>query len=212
MPETSDQAGRSWASDAAAVGVAPGAGAAALADLRARYGEPHRRYHVLAHVTDVLAALASGPPAEDPVAVRLAVWFHDAVYDPRAGDNEAASAALAARTLTGWDASKPLVRRVRGLVLATDHRRPAPAGDGDAALLVDADLAVLAAPPDRYDAYVAAVRAEYAHVDDADWRRGRAAVLDALLARDPLYRTAAMRARGEESARANLARERAGLG
>lgn len=200
-----------WAADAAAVGASPAAAVAALEDLRARYGEPHRRYHVRAHIHDVLAVLAAGPAAEDPVAVRLAAWFHDAVYDPRAADNEAASAALAVRTLAGWGAPDPTVRRVRALVLATDHRRPPPDGDGDAALLVDADLAILAAEPERYDAYVAAVRAEYAQVDDAAWRTGRAAVLDALLARRPLYRTAAAGARGEDRARANLARERATL-
>lgn len=211
MPDGEGGAGRAWAADAAAAGASPAAAAEGLADLQARYGEPHRRYHVLDHVTEVLAALPGGPSAEDPVAVRLAAWFHDAVYDPRATDNEAASAALATRTLSGWGAPASTVRRVHALVLATDHRRPPPEGDRDAALLVDADLAILGAAPVRYDAYVAAVRAEYAHVDDDAWRTGRAAVLDTLLARRPLYRTAAARARGEDRARANVARERATL-
>lgn len=211
MAEERATTARVWGRDAVALGASPAAARAALRGLRARYAEPHRRYHVLGHVGEVLAALRWGPPAADPVVVRVAAWFHDAVYDPRAVDNEAASAALAGRTLRAWGAGAAAAERVGALVLATDHRTPPPRGDTDAALLVDADLAVLAADADRYDAYVAGVRSEYAHVDDAGWRRGRAAVLDALLARRPLYRTAVPGPGAEARARANLTRERAGL-
>jgi predicted metal-dependent HD superfamily phosphohydrolase len=58
---------------------------------------------------------------------------------------------------------------------------------------------------------VAGVRAEYAHVADADFRRGRAAVLRDLLAKPTLFHTAAARALWEERARANVAGELASL-
>ena len=76
--------------------------------------------------------------------------------------------------------------------------------------MLDADLAVLAAEPSRYQAYARGVRAEYTHVDDAAWRTGRAAVLRAFLDRPAIYRTAPMRNQ-EHRARANLAAELSGL-
>ncbi len=121
----------------------------------------------------------------------LATWYHDAVYDPRAGDNEARSADLARRDLTGLGVGADRVDRVAGLVLATrDHR----AADPDAAVLVDADLAILAVPAGDYAAYVAAVRAEYGFVPEAAWRAGRAAVLAGFLARPRLFATATQHA------------------
>ena len=197
----------------------------ALDDLVARYGEPHRAYHTLAHVRQVLddvdalvaadadADAGADPGADadadagaDPVAIRLAAWYHDAVYDPRAahGANEAASAHLATAALPGLGVPPERVARVAALVLATtDHVADTP----DAAVLVDADLAILAAPPGAYATYARAVRAEYAWLDDDAWRSGRASVLTRLLAREPIYTTAVMRHRGETTARANLRAE-----
>ena len=74
-------------------------------------------------------------------------------------------------------------------------------------MLCDADLAILAADRERYDEYVRDVREEYAHVDDADFRSGRAGVLRALTDAPWIFRTAPARTRWEEAARANVARE-----
>jgi predicted metal-dependent HD superfamily phosphohydrolase len=193
--------------------------AAAGIDLLTRWREPHRRYHDLDHLAavldavDLLAAEDSGPDPTDNlvvVAARLAAWFHDAVYAGRPGHDEADSADLAAGVLTTLAVPPALVAEVERLVrLTADH--DCAADDRAGALLSDADLAVLAAPRPGYLRYVAAVRAEYAHVPDPDFRAGRAVVLRHLLAADPLYRTEAGRRRWQRAARANLSDELADL-
>ena len=185
------------------------------AGLRERYDEPHRRYHDLRHIETVLTLVDELAAAEDlgddqRAVLRLAAWFHDAVYDPTATDNEESSALLAETTLTEVGASLGVVVEVARLVrLTTAHE--AAAGDRVGAVLCDADLAVLASRPDRYDAYSAAVRQEYAFAPDEQFRTGRAEVLQRLLARDRLYATEAARSRWERSARANLEHELATL-
>ena len=108
--------------------------------------------------------------------------------------------------LTELGVPQERVGEVARLVRVTEHHEP-PAGDPDGAVLCDADLAILAADAARYERYVQSVRAEYAHVPEAMFRQGRAAVLRALEAMPRLYRTAAGRERWEAAARANLARE-----
>jgi predicted metal-dependent HD superfamily phosphohydrolase len=181
-------------------------------DLVARWSAPHRHYHTLDHLERVLSIVDSNATeAAEPDAVRLAVWFHDAVYDPRRTDNEDASAALAARVLPTAGVPAPTVAAVARLVRLTATHDPAP-GDTDGALLCDADLAVLAGDPGEYAAYTAAVRAEYAHVPTEAFRLGRAAVLRQLCALPTLYRLPSLRDRWEERARANLAAELRSLG
>lgn len=144
--------------------------------------------------------------------MRLAAFFHDVVYRTEPGDdigNEEASARWAAAVL---DDARPeaQVARVADLVRATyDHR----AGDGDhaAAVLLDADLGILAAPPERYARYVDGVRREYAWVAEDDFRAGRAQVLTDLTDRTHLFTTTFARHAWEEQARANVAAELAGL-
>lgn len=178
-------------------------------DLLARWGEPHRRYHDLVHLHDVLLALDQlevwRGEATDP-ATLLAAWFHDAVYDGEPGADERRSAALARRSLESAGAPIELADRAAALVLATEPGASVPA-DPAADALLDADLAILAAGRKRYRAYTTAVRAEYAHVPDAEFRRGRAQVLEAFARRDHLYRTSTGRERWERAARANLAHE-----
>jgi predicted metal-dependent HD superfamily phosphohydrolase len=191
------------------------------ADLVRRYEEPHRRYHTTAHLAEVLDQVdALAAEADDVEAVRLAAWFHDAIYDPSAGDNEERSAALAERVLTEIGRPPGTVAEVARLVRLTATHDPThgPAGAGrngadrngadrNGAVLCDADLAVLAAEPARYAAYAAAVREEYAAVPDEAFRRGRAAVLRRLLDLPALFHTAAGRERWEETARHNLRAE-----
>ncbi|MEU1642169.1 HD domain-containing protein [Micromonospora zamorensis] len=181
--------------------------------LLARWREPHRHYHTVAHLTAVLDVVDEHADlAGRPDVVRLAAWFHDAVYDPRAaGDaNERDSAALAESVLAGLRVPAPTAAEVRRLVLLTAGHTVAP-GDPDGALLCDADLAVLAAPPADYDRYAAAIRREYAHVPEPAFRAGRAAVLTGLLALPALFRLPPLAARWEEPARDNVRRELAAL-
>lgn len=179
--------------------------------LLAAYADPARGYHDTRHLDEVLARveeLLAAHPVPDPLAVRLAAWFHDAVYNGRAGADEEASAALAARLL---DPHVPHATRdeVVRLVRLTAGHRPDP-DDGAGAVLCDADLAILAAPAPRYLAYRRDVRRDYAHVGDADFVRGRIAVLSELAARPRLFHTATGRT-WEAAARANLADELAAL-
>ena len=174
--------------------------------MRARYAEPHRRYHTTEHLDEVLAAVHElGDLADDLRAVELAALFHDAVYDPAAapGANERASADLAA-ALTGDD------EVVRLVLLTAGHE--VEAGDRNGAVLVDADLSILGAPADRYERYVGDVRAEYAHVDDDAWRAGRSAVLRGFLDRPRLFVTDPYHDRLDAAAQRNLAGELAALG
>ncbi|WP_346537932.1 metal-dependent phosphohydrolase [Micromonospora sp. DPT] len=182
-------------------------------ELLARWREPHRRYHTVRHLTAVLDVVdAYAELADRPELVRLAAWCHDAVYDPRAAGeaNERDSAALAGTLLTTLGLPAAAVAGVRRLVLLTAGHATT-AGDRDGALLCDADLAILAAPRQEYDAYAAAIRAEYAHVPEPDFRAGRARVLTALLALPALYRLPPLAARWTDPARANLTRELATL-
>jgi predicted metal-dependent HD superfamily phosphohydrolase len=173
----------------------------------ARYAEPHRHYHTVAHVAAVVEALFLDLAA-DPASVELAAFFHDAVYDPEAppGANERASAALAASSLPGVGVPAPAVGEVVRLVLTTIDHRSWP-GDANAAVLNDADLSTLGAAPGVYGAYVAGVRAEYAWLGEREWRAGRGRVVLGLLARPRLYATERGVARWEAAARANLRAE-----
>jgi predicted metal-dependent HD superfamily phosphohydrolase len=172
-----------------------------------RYAEPWRHYHTLDHVDDCLEHVAElgGGAGRRPV-LEVAVWFHDAVYDPRRRDNEARSAELARRLLAPWELPAEMVARIGALIEWTATHR-APAGDDGAAILLDADLAILGAPPAEYDRYAAAIRREYAHVPAAQYAAGRSAVLRHFLDRAHIYRTPRFRADREAAARANLARE-----
>jgi predicted metal-dependent HD superfamily phosphohydrolase len=194
---------------AALAGASPAA-AEAGADLLRRWSEPHRHYHSTGHLAAVLTAIdelaADEDAAADLDAVRFAAWFHDAVYDGKPGDDEAASARLAREVLTALDRPATLVDEVERLVLLTAGHDPAP-GDTNGAVLCDADLAVLAGTPAQYAAYASAVRDDYAHVPDAAFAAGRAAVLDGLLDRPALFRTETGRSRWEEPARHNLRTE-----
>lgn len=177
------------------------------ADLTARYAEPHRRHHTLAHLTGVLDLVDElAAHAADPDAVRLAAWFHDAVYDPERADNEARSARLAARVLADTDLAPGRVAEVVRLVELTETHDP-DASDADGQVLCDADLAILGADPERYAAYTAAVREEYAFVPEEIFRAGRAEILRSLLDLPRIFHTPEANARFEETARHNLTTE-----
>ncbi|MFE7188770.1 hypothetical protein [Kitasatospora sp. NPDC057541] len=180
-------------------------------ELLRRWSEPQRRYHTTDHLRAVLGHVdALAGHAGDPDAVRLAAWFHDAVYRPDRSENEERSAALAVRALDGAGLPAARVAEVARLVRLTVTHHPGP-GDRDGEVLCDADLAVLGGPPRAYAAYAAAVREEYAFVPEPDFRAGRAAVLRQLLALPALYRTPTAHARFDAPARANLAAELARL-
>ena len=172
--------------------------------LVAAWSEPHRRYHDLGHLAAILGFVGELGEAADLDAVRLAAWYHDAVYDPQRSDNEEISAQRARAGLRGL-VDDDRAAEVERLVLLTAGHDPAPE-DRNGAVLCDADLAVLAAPAESYAAYASAVRAEYGHLSDEDFTAGRTAVLEHLLALPALYRTPRAQP-WTEAARANLGAE-----
>lgn len=180
-----------------------------LLELTRRYLEPHRRYHTLAHVAHMLhgaheAAVSEGKTLSDEQI--YAVWFHDAIYDPRSHDNEEQSAELAVRLLNahGWD--KARIETVRKIVLDTKHHEP----HVDASkAVIDADLQTLALPWDGYNKIGRMIREEYAHVTDEQWKQGRSGFFQTWLDRPRIYYTP-WGAKLEKQARENLARTIAG--
>lgn len=160
--------------------------------------------------TDGPEAVAQAVPGNgrglDPAAVRLAAWFHDAVYRPDRSENEERSARLAERALTEAGVPAARVAEVARLVRLTVTHDPAD-DDLNGAVLCDADLAVLAGTPEQYAHYAAEIRQEYAFVPDDAFRDGRSAVLRQLLGLPRLFRTAHARTRWEAQARHNLTTE-----
>jgi predicted metal-dependent HD superfamily phosphohydrolase len=171
-----------------------------------RYAEPHRRYHTTEHLHDVLVVIDKLADTQDLFLVRLAAWFHDAVYAIPAGQvsNEEASARLAIRTLSRAGLEQEDLNQIARLIRLTETHLPG-ARDPEGELLCDADLAILAAPPDAYARYVEQVREEYATVPEQAFLAGRLAILTQLADRE-IFRTAKGR-RLTAAARANLEAE-----
>lgn len=201
---------------------AVGAGATAPAerirevgsDLIDRWTGPGRTYHNLRHLTEVLARVDElAEETHEPDLVRLAAWFHGAVFDAaqvaayanRGGEDEAASARLARERLTELGLPAARVERVHQMVIAL-VRHTADPSDFDCAVLCDADLAMLAAEPQRYKAYLHDVREEYADIPMQDYLRARERIVRKLLKRSSLF-VSPLGAAWEEPARQNLGAE-----
>lgn len=169
--------------------------------LLGRWGEPHRHYHDVRHLAACLDALGAIGSVER--TVRLAAWFHDAVYHGTAGEDEERSARAAEEELADLLPRDDVVEVAR-LVRMTEAHAPT---DLAAAELSDADLSVLGQPEGRYHVYLRDVRLDYSHVPDEAWRKGRRAVVEGLLARAPLFHTERGRALWAAQAAKNLAAE-----
>jgi predicted metal-dependent HD superfamily phosphohydrolase len=198
-----------WRDLARRQGCAGSATQAMLDDLLRAYSEPRRHYHTIDHIASLLRLINEhGLEVIDRNAVALAVLFHDVVYDPARHDNEQASADLAGERLAALGFPGQLVAKVKGYILATQHRQSAPtSNDPDLGLLLDLDLSILAAAPAEYRAYAQAIRHEHAHVPDALYRLGRRRILEGFLARERIYRTDQLHALWDERARANIGGE-----
>ncbi|HEX7816460.1 N-methyl-D-aspartate receptor NMDAR2C subunit [Dyella sp.] len=167
------------------------------------YGEHHRAYHTGQHLEECLGLLDElWHDADRPHELALALWFHDAVYRPRRQDNEHVSAQWLVAEASQANVPDDAVDRMRRLVMATcHHAQPEP---GDASLLVDIDLAILGANPERFAQYERQVRREFRWAPAPLYRAGRARVLRSFLDRPSIYVTVAMRDRFEAAARRNL--------
>ncbi|HEX2734120.1 MAG TPA: hypothetical protein VHM70_21070 [Polyangiaceae bacterium] len=202
MKQQSDLVPR-WQTTWQRVGALPAPGL--LDRVRAAYSEPQRHYHTLQHLRECFTLYDSVVGASPNAAVELALWFHDAIYDPTRQDNEARSADWARSALEESGAPEALQSRVRELVLATKHGPSAP-GTPDAQLLLDVDLSILGAEPERFAEYELQIRREYAWVPEASYRAARAHVLRQFQDRAVLYHTPAIHTLLEARARDNLTR------
>ena len=175
------------------------------------YGGPGRHYHAWSHIRACLDELGGARGlAAHPAALELALWYHDAIYEPGAPDNEERSAILARQAAARLGLPEELGREAEALVLATRHLGPgggSPAdapGPADAPLMQDIDLAILGAAPEVFAAYEEGIRLEYAFVPEGQRRARRAAVLRVFLDRPRLYLTPSFHERLEGPARRNL--------
>ncbi|MDR6434948.1 putative metal-dependent HD superfamily phosphohydrolase [Paenarthrobacter nicotinovorans] len=176
-------------------------------ELLERWGEDGRKYHSRTHLLAVLEALdLLTEPAVPARTVSLAAWFHDAVYEGVAGQDEEDSAVLAEDRLTAAGLSPDDVAEVARLVRLTSNHSPE-ADDHAGALLCDADLSVLGGDQQAYARYLSAVREDYAHVSDDDFAKGRAAVVRHLLNLEPLFHGDRAKGLWLDAARRNLAAE-----
>ena len=198
-----------------ALGAGATAGTEAIEEvgqaLLGRWADEHRHFHNLRHLAAVLHRVDQlAEETHEPDLVRLAAWYHGAVFSSekkvaeasQGGEQSTASALLAHDELTALGVPARAADRVAALVNAIVRHAPNPT-DFDAAVLNDADLAMLAAEPQRYKEYKAAVRAEYAHIPIEDYLRARIRVIERLLARKSLF-LSPMGAAWEEPARQNL--------
>jgi len=199
-----DNLRRRW--DALCVGLATPELCGQVFDaLYASYAGPDRHYHGVGHIADCLHEFDSvRETATNALAVELAIWFHDVVYDGRRNDNEARSADAADAALRRMKASETLRRDVHELILLTRHNQTPATPDGQ--LIVDIDLASLAVSPQQFDANGQAIRREYPHVSDADFDLSRAKLLGRFLERPRIYYTKNFHDRYERQARENLQR------
>jgi predicted metal-dependent HD superfamily phosphohydrolase len=174
--------------------------------LIAAYTAPGRHYHNLAHIEDCLDALTRVDiSAAEREILSEAIWWHDVVYDATRPDNEELSAQLAEQHVR-----EDLRHEVGRLIRLTKTHAVQP-GDRLGAILISIDLSILGAEPARYDAYAAAIRQEFIHVPERDYRAGRAKVLGQFAARPVIFPDTAFAARYDRQARENLARELASL-
>lgn len=170
-----------------------------------RYTGRGRHYHNLRHLEEMLALLeAHDALAEDRVALELAIYYHDLIYNPLRRDNEAQSARAASRLLAEV-AEETTIAKVAAMIEATAAH--APSADPDTALLLDIDMAILGAAPARYDAYAKQVRKEYWMYPGPVYRRGRRKALEGFLAGEQIYQLEAFRQNFETQARENVWRE-----
>ena len=183
----------------------------ALDELIRLYSSPDRYYHNLTHIQDCLSLLdQTRPLAAHPEEVELAIWFHDAVYDPKRSDNEQKSAQWARAVIQEAGLSSDIAEKVANSILATRHL--AKVTDPDAQLVVDIDLSILGRDPGIFWRYEENIRKEYAWVPEGVFEHERVKILKRFLNRPQIYYHREYRERFEATARTNLEQAIARLG
>lgn len=178
-------------------------------ELAAAYGEPHRAYHNATHIAELLGwfdRVSDDLGWRQPKEIYVAMVFHDAIYEPGAKDNESRSAQWARAAELDVEAD-----RVVSLIELTAWHGSVSSVDAEAALFLDADMAILGAPPAQFDAYNAAIAREYSFLPPEEYREGRRGFLSVLAKRPRIYLSDYFHAMLDAQARENLARAIAAL-
>jgi len=174
------------------------------------YCEPHRTYHNLDHISNCLSEFDSVKDLlENPHETELALWFHDAIYDTKAKNNEEESAELAVLSMQSLGISNDKAQRVQKLILLTKHN--AIPAETDECFIVDMDLVIFGYSPDKYDEYEKQIKLEYRWVRHKLFCEARFKLLRSFLDRKWIYSTDYYRRRYETIARDNLKRALEGL-
>ncbi|HTR43890.1 MAG TPA: N-methyl-D-aspartate receptor NMDAR2C subunit [Pseudomonadales bacterium] len=167
------------------------------------YAEPQRHYHNQEHIAECLEEFDRiRHEAKEPQAVELALWFHDAIYDPKGGNNEELSAELASQCLRECGIPHPFQDRIARLILVTKNHETG--ADADAKIMIDVDLSILGRDERRFNQYEEQIRQEYAWVTPEIFGSKRAEILERFLAREHVFSTDWFRRRFEKQARKNL--------
>lgn len=178
-------------------------------ELLNRYAEPQRHYHTLQHIHALLSLTGKYISLiSRPDLLRLAIWYHDAVYNPQREDNEEQSAILARKHLTEMAFPPEVIATVEQYILATKrHSFPPGTATPDGLFFLDLDLSILAAPPDQYDQYTRQIREEFSRYPGFLYRSGRKKVMKHFLDKPRIYLTPHCHEMWEKKARENLTRE-----
>ena len=201
-----------WAGLLAWLGISETAARPLRGEILTQYRQPGRAYHTLSHALRVLSDVkkfAHWWGVDDYGATQLAALLHDVVYDTHSGENEAQSAEFTLRWGQALGIAPDIYAKAAEMIRATQSH--APSASADTRLLLDADLLILASPPDDYETYRRAIRREYGWVAEADWIAGRRRVLEHFLERERIYQTLPLQDALESPARDNIRRELAGL-
>jgi len=186
--------------------------------LLAAYDGPGRHYHNVTHLDSVLqqldwakkslqetGELSMMTPEESNKmfdVIELALWYHDAVYDAKAKDNEAKSRDWFLSDAHEFGLGAALQQDIAALIDLTAHHKDAKTLPER--ILTDCDLAILGAAKPAFDAYDDGIAKEYAHVPAPAYATGRAAVLKGFLDQPQIFKTEAFRKAYEAQARQNL--------
>ncbi len=182
------------------------------------YTQAHRAYHTMQHLTECLSHLRvaqaemskSAGSVQKIAEIALALWYHDAIYRPRRGDNEARSARWFRFRASQFAIPTSGVERISAMILATQHGVASVPEDAQTQLMLDIDLAILAATPARFREYCTQIRCEYAFVPADIFAIKRAQVLREFLNQKKIYHSD-FGVSLEATARLNLTNEIANL-
>ena len=168
-------------------------------DLIKRYNEPHRHYHNINHLHDCFIKFDSCQYLfKDTVSIQLAIWFHDAIWNPLSKVNEVSSANLFERTVTTFN-----TELIKNMILSTEKHFPL-SFNQDLLYFLDIDLSILGANKSLFRKYEENICKEYSHVEPLDYLKGRSKILQKFLEREPMFYTKEMKLKYEKRARRNL--------